>query len=61
MAVAGASMELGGGAVFVFALQWVWVRSSCVVVPGAQRDAPRPPAAAPPCRPRPRQCSDMEC
>lgn len=47
MAVAGASMELGGGAVFVFALQWVWVRSSCVVVPGAQRDGPAPTCRSP--------------
>lgn len=25
---------------FVFALQWVWVRSSCLVVLGTQRDSP---------------------
>lgn len=35
---------------FVFALQWVWVRSSCLAVPGAQRDSP---SGARPPRPRP--------
>ena len=36
-----------GGRVFVFALQWVWVRSSCLVVLGAHRDSPHL-APAPP-------------
>lgn len=29
---------------FVFALQWVWVRSSCLGVLGTQRDSPLAPA-----------------
>lgn len=34
---------------FVSALQWVWVRSSCLAVLGTQRASQ--PAAPPPCRP----------
>lgn len=58
MAVTGACVECGGGrwgepCVFAFALQWVWVRSSCLAVLGTQRDS-QPgtrPTTAPPCRP----------
>lgn len=50
MAVAGASVERGGGrwGSRVFAVQWVWVRSSCLAALGTQREpAWRPPPAAP--------------